>query len=94
MCLGDFSGVLVELESCHVDQRTEEAVGWSLQHAYCLHFYRCVLWAAGCTVQLLCALLQASAMRPLLRLLLLALGLGLTQPLNSNDPNVCTFWER
>lgn len=32
-------------------------------------------------------------MLPLLRLLLLALGLGLTQPLNSNDPNVCTFWE-
>lgn len=67
---------------------------WSLQQAYCLRLCRCVPWAAGCTSQALCALLQASAMLPLLRLLLLALGLGLTRPLNSNDPNVCTFWER
>lgn len=77
-----------------MDQRTKDAVGWSLQQAYCLYLYRCVLWAAGCSFQLLCALLQASAMLPLLRLLLLALDLGLTRPLSSNDPNVCTFWER
>lgn len=30
---------------------------------------------------------------PLCPLLLLALGLRLTGTLNSNDPNVCTFWE-
>uniref|UniRef100_A0A8C6QPT1 Platelet endothelial aggregation receptor 1 n=1 Tax=Nannospalax galili TaxID=1026970 RepID=A0A8C6QPT1_NANGA len=32
-------------------------------------------------------------MLPLGPLLLLALGLGLARTLNSNDPNVCTFWE-
>lgn len=39
--------------------------------------------------------LQASAMSPPLRsLLLLALALGLAGTLNPKDPNTCSFWER
>lgn len=76
------------------DQRTMEAMGWFLQQASCLDLCRCVLPAAGCSaVLLLGALWQACAM-PLCPLLLLALGLRLAGTLNSNDPNVCTFWER